>query len=321
MRERKNRMVADTRRGEDARRPESASFDMTASTSVPPQDDLGLRIAALCRHIDASVEADPDAPLTLEALAQRAGISRFHLQRRFKAITGLSPRQYVEAARLRRFKQGLRGADSVTGAIHDAGYGSSSRAYERSAAHLGMTPGQYRAQGQGVALSWAYEDSALGPLLMAASDRGLCFVQFGESRETLLAQLGEEFPQAAITPMPPESAGAFRAWMDALADHLAGGRDRHDLPLDLRGTAFQHQVWTYLLSIPPGELRSYAEVAAGIGKPRAVRAVASACAANRVGVFVPCHRVIRGDGSLGGYRWGLARKRALIDAERGRRPD
>ncbi len=287
---------------------------MTPTTS-PPSDTTAAdldRISALCRYIETHL----DESLTLDHLASRAGLSRFHLQRRFKAVTGVSPRQYIEALRLRRFKSGLRDEAAVTDAIFDAGFGSASRLYERTAAHLGMTPGQYRAGGKGVSLSYAVEQTELGPLLMAASDRGLCFVQFGETEQALLEQLASEFPQASITSMPASSAAQFSAWMQALSAHLQGRAPAVGLPLDLRGTAFQHRVWTYLLSIPAGELRSYTEVAEGIGSPRAVRAVASACASNRVGVIVPCHRVIRGDGSLGGYRWGLDRKRALIDAER-----
>lgn len=294
---------------------------MTSSTpSTPPISDIAAadieRISALCRYIESHL----DESLTLDHLAGQAGLSRFHLQRRFKAVTGVSPRQYIEALRLRRFKSGLRDetapSDAITDAIFDAGFGSASRLYERTSAHLGMTPGQYRAGGKGVSVSYAFQQTELGPLLMAASDRGLCFVQFGADEPALLDQLASEFPQAVIGPMPDSSAAQFSAWMQALSAHLQGRKPAEGLPLDLRGTAFQHRVWTYLLSIPAGELRSYTEVAEGIGSPRAVRAVASACASNRVGVIVPCHRVIRGDGSLGGYRWGLALKRALIDAER-----
>lgn len=275
------------------------------------------RIEALCRYIDAHA----DQPLTLDALAERAALSRFHLQRRFKAVTGVSPRQYLEAARLRLLKSGLRDQPSgrVTDAIVEAGYGSPSRVYERIATHLGMTPRQYRDGGRGTAISYVIDDSALGPLLMAATDRGLCFVHFGDEAAGLLQRLRDEYPQADLQPMPDAARPQFAAWMAALTAHLRGdgaSAPAASLALDLRGTAFQMKVWDYLLRIPSGELRSYTEVAAAIGHPSAVRAVASACAANRVGVLVPCHRVIRGDGGLGGYRWGLERKRALIDIER-----
>jgi AraC family transcriptional regulator of adaptative response/methylated-DNA-[protein]-cysteine methyltransferase len=277
--------------------------------SEPSAD--AARVAALCRYI----EAHSDEPLSLERLAEQAGWSRFHLQRRFKALAGLSPRQYHEAVRLRRFREGLRVTDSVTTAIVDAGYGSSSRLYERSAAHLGMTPKQYRKGGEGVALSYACEPTELGILLMAASDRGLCFVQFADTEAELVDRLRDEFPNARIDRMPAASAPQMTAWMSALGAYLSGRQRQLELPVDLRGTAFQHQVWRFLLQTRPGDVLSYAEVAAAIGKPKAVRAVASACAANRVGVVVPCHRVIRGDGSLGGYRWGLDRKRALLAVE------
>ncbi|WP_428311499.1 methylated-DNA--[protein]-cysteine S-methyltransferase [Hydrocarboniphaga sp.] len=280
---------------------------MNPNTKTP-----NAKIEALCRYIDEHA----DEPLTLAALGERAGMSSFHLQRSFKAATGVTPRQYAEAARLRVLKSGLRSGESVTHAIVDAGYGSPSRVYEKVATHLGMTPGEYRRGGLGTAISYAAFESELGWLLMAATDRGLCFVQFGDGVDALIAQLRSEFPQADIGEMGGQARPQFQAWMAALAQQLRGARTAAGLPLDLRGTAFQMKVWAYLMRIPSGELRSYSEVAEAIGHPKAVRAVASACAANRVGVLVPCHRVIRGDGGMGGYRWGLERKRALIDAER-----
>jgi AraC family transcriptional regulator of adaptative response/methylated-DNA-[protein]-cysteine methyltransferase len=210
----------------------------------------------------------------------------------------------------------LRAGVPVTGAIYGAGFGSASRVYERVATRLGMTPRQYRGGGKGVAISYAVARTPLGLTMMAATDRGLCAVLFGETERALLAELQREYPGATITPMDAGARAPFAQWMAALAAHLEGTRPRLDLPLDVRGTAFQMKVWSFLERIPYGEVRSYAEVAEGIGAPKAVRAVASACAANRLAVAIPCHRVIRGDGGLGGYRWGLARKRALIDAER-----
>ena len=270
------------------------------------------KIRALCRHIQENVGES----LTLEQLGARAHLSPFHLQRTFKAVLGVTPREFVEACRLDTLKRGLRGKASVTGAIYDAGFGSTSRVYERMATRLGMTPKQYRAGGAGVELSYAVSETPLGLLMMAAGDRGLCFVQFGESEPELVQRLRAEYPGAAIMEMSTRSRAPFAQWMRALAEHLSGTRTSLELPTDLRGTAFQMKVWNYLLKIPYGELRSYAEVAQAIGKPRAVRAVASACAANRVALVIPCHRVIRGDGGLGGYRWGLERKRSLIDQER-----
>ena len=285
----------------------------SSKSTAPLSIEMRSRIEALCRYIDAN----PEQSLSLAALAERARLSTFHLQRSFKSLTGVTPRQYAEAARLRLLKSELRSGESVTGAIVDAGYGSASRVYERVATHLGMTPGQYRAGGENTQISYAVDESPLGWLLMAATDRGLCFVQFGEHADELIARLKAEYPKAEVTPMSEPARPQFEAWMAALAAQLRGSRTAAGLPLDLRGTAFQMKVWDYLLKIPSGELRSYSEVADAIGHPKAVRAVASACAANRVGVLVPCHRVIRGDGGLGGYRWGLERKRALIDAERG----
>jgi AraC family transcriptional regulator of adaptative response/methylated-DNA-[protein]-cysteine methyltransferase len=257
-----------------------------------------------------------DAALPLARLAEEAGMSPFHFQRSFKAVIGVSPRDFQAAERLARFKTRLREGEPVLTATFDAGYGSASRVYEKVGAHLGMTPSAYRAGGAGEAIVHALCDTALGPLMMAATARGVCFVQFGADADTLLAQLAAEFPRAALTPAGPEAAPHLDAWMAALADHLAGASPRPNLPLDLRGTAFQVSVWRFLLSVKPGEVVSYSELAAGVGAPRAVRAAASACAANRVAVLVPCHRALRADGGMGGYRWGLERKRALLDAER-----
>ncbi|HEY0974480.1 MAG TPA: bifunctional DNA-binding transcriptional regulator/O6-methylguanine-DNA methyltransferase Ada [Solimonas sp.] len=275
------------------------------------------RIEALCRHI----EAHADEALDLDALAQRAHLSPFHLQRRFKAVTGVTPKQYLDACRLRRLRTQLRDGETVTRAIQDAGFGSASRVYERVATRLGMTPKQYRAGGAGLVISYASATTPLGPTMIGATDRGLCFVQFGENEKALLAQLRGEYPGATLEPMREAAHTEFARWMQALSAHLAGAQRALDLPLDLRGTAFQMRVWQYLQTIPYGEVRAYAEVAEAIGAPRAVRAVASACAANRVALLVPCHRVIRGDGGMGGYKWGLARKRALLDRERSTRAE
>ena len=271
-------------------------------------------VTDLCDHIRR--ECDGGAPLTLEALAARAGLSPAHLQRTFRATVGLSPRRYAELCRLERLKGELREGDSVTGAIYAAGFGSSSRVYERADSRLGMTPGEYRAGGEGVAITWAAADTALGTLLLAATDRGLCSVQLGGSPRQLLARLRSEYPHAELRPMDAAAAPAFEAWMEALRRHVDEGRPHGDLPLDVRASAFQERVWSFLRSIPWGETRTYGEVAAAIGAPRAVRAVARACASNPVALAIPCHRVIRGDGSLAGYRWGAGRKRRLLEGER-----
>lgn len=273
-----------------------------------PMDE---RMRALCRYIEDHPEEAP----TLDALSRMANLSPFHLQRRFKAAIGVTPRQYAEACRLRLLKRSLRGGDSVTGAIYTAGFGSTSRVYERVASRMGMTPGQYRAGGAGVEISYATAWTPLGLLLMAATDRGLCFVQLGDSGEKMVERLRAEYPAAMLSAMPAGAKDPFRQWMQALCDYLRGKRGDLNLPTDIRGTAFQLQVWDYLCRIPCGEIRTYQGVANAIGRPGATRAVANACAANRVALVIPCHRVIRGDGGLGGYRWGVERKRALIARE------
>jgi AraC family transcriptional regulator of adaptative response/methylated-DNA-[protein]-cysteine methyltransferase len=228
----------------------------------------------------------------------------------------VTPKQYVEAHRVAKLKTELRQAKDVTAAVYEAGFGSSSRVYERADTHLGMTPRQYRQGGHGVAITYTAVPSPVGLAMMGATARGICFVQFGESGEQLLDALRREYPAATLEPAAHPAPAAFRQWMDALSAHLAGAGGAPDLPLDIQATAFQTRVWEYLRTIPSGQVRSYGEVAAGIGQPSAVRAVARACATNRVAVLIPCHRVIRGTGALGGYRWGVERKQALLDRER-----
>ena len=269
-------------------------------------------IHALCRYIDTH----SDEALTLGQLAEQAGLSRFHLQRTFKAAVGLSPKQYLEACRMRSFKTGLKQSKDVTVAVYNAGFGSASRVYERAERRLGMTPSRYRQGGRGLSISYVTVESPLGPLMLGATDRGICFVQFGADEAALLESLQKEYPGAYLEPMAAPG-DAFRQWTAALNRYLAGESPRPDLPLDVRATAFQMRVWNYLQSIPYGEVRSYSEVAAAIGQPSAARAVAGACASNRVALVIPCHRVIRGSGELGGYRWGLDRKRQLLELERG----
>ena len=291
----------------------------------------GLRPCLRCRPLEPArdtrtgaaidkvwryVRANAGGPITLDDLAAHAGLSRFHLQRAFKSAVGITPAQYVEACRLAHFKRRLRGGASVTDALYGAGFGSSSRLYERVDTRLGMTPVQYRAGGSGVAISCGSAKTPFGTLMVGATDRGVCFVQFGESHAALLAAIRAEYPAAGIAEMRRPYPAPFDAWIESLVDHLADARQSIDVPMDVRATAFQLKVWRYLQSIPAGEVRSYAEVARGIRRPAAARAVARACAANPVALVVPCHRVIRGDGGLGGYRWGLERKRALLDRER-----
>jgi AraC family transcriptional regulator, regulatory protein of adaptative response / methylated-DNA-[protein]-cysteine methyltransferase len=275
-------------------------------------DWVGPAIRDICNYIEVT-----DHSLSVTHLASRARMSVFHFQRCFKKIMGVTPGQYLTARRMKRFKESLRVSKDVTEAIYDAGFGSSSRVYERSGTSLGMTPKQYRQGGAGVVMTYAPISTSVGLMMVAATDRGLSFVQFGETEGQLLELLVKEYPAARVQPMTEPHHPDFEKWVEGVRKHLTGQEPHLSLPLDLRATAFQMRVWNYLQSIPYGEVQSYSEVAAGIGQPRAVRAVANACARNRVALVIPCHRVIRGTGELGGYRWGLARKRALIDHERG----
>ena len=281
-----------------------------------PNDQTLEKLVGLARFITDHA----DESLTLERLARRVHLSPSRLQRVFKAVFGVSPKKFQQAARGERFKTLLREGADVTEAIFESGYGSTSRVYGRSMHDIGMTPKAYRAGGVGEKISWTCRDTVLGPLLMAATDRGVCFAQFGEDEESLLELLRGEFPRALLEAYDGSGSKRLQQWIDALNAYLQQRQPRPEVPLDLRGTAFQIRVWEFLLSLKEGDVISYAELAQGIGKPRAARAAASACAANRVAVLVPCHRILRGDGGLGGYRWGLERKRALLDAERaGRR--
>lgn len=273
-------------------------------------DLLAATVAELCRQIDA----DADTPLPLAELARRAGYGAYHLHRRFKALTGLTPRAYRDAARLRLLKERLRDGSSTTDAIHAAGYGSGSRVYESADAQLGLTPGQYRAGGSGAVIAHAGFDTAFGRMMIGATERGICFAEFGEDDDALLTKLASEFPHARL--VPAGDGPQLRLWAGLIAAYLDDLRSAPLLPLDPQGTAFQRLVWDALRAIPPGETRSYAELAAAIGRPSSSRAVAAACAANRLAVLIPCHRVLRGDGTLSGYRWTPARKRKILDGEK-----
>lgn len=276
------------------------------------RDPAAAQVEGICRYL----EDNADQAIKLDDLADLVGMSPFHLQRSFKAITGVSPKIYQANARLRLLKTELRSGDSVTDAIYAAGYGSSSRMYEKVDTQLGMTPVQYRKGGEGVAISYAFAETPVGLLMMAATDRGICFIQFAESKGALIDMLEREYPAATHMPMAEPPSDQFEAWITALTQHLAGRLPHLDLPTDVRGTAFQLKVWRHLQTIPYGTTASYGEVAEGIGQPSAVRAVATACASNVAGTIIPCHRVIRQSGELGGYRWGIERKRAIIDRER-----
>jgi AraC family transcriptional regulator of adaptative response/methylated-DNA-[protein]-cysteine methyltransferase len=280
-------------------------------------DPTAQRMREMCRII----EQNATERLSLASLAAKAGMSPFHFQRGFKAVVGVTPKQYMEARRLEKLKSSLRQCRDVTEAVYDAGFESSSRVYERADTRLGMTPKQYREGGKGMIMTYVTIATAFGPMMVAATDRGISSVQFADDESELLKMLQAEYPQAQLKRMARPYHPDFARWTSALRDHLAGNQPHLGLPLDIRATAFQMRVWNYLQSIPYGEVQSYSEVASGIGQPTAARAVARACASNKIAVLIPCHRVIRGTGDLGGYRWGLARKRTLIDYERRHRED
>ena len=265
-----------------------------------------------CRLIEAHETGTP----SLAELGAELGVSQYYLQRTFKKIVGVSPRQYAVAHRVNQFKARIKDGGTVTGALYDAGYGSSSRLYEKADAELGMTPASYARGGAGAQIIYTVAACELGHLLVAVTGRGLCAVRLGDSEAELEGTLREEFPEASIG----KDAESLGEYVEIILRHLAGQQTSLELPLDVRATVFQRRVWSYLQTIPYGEVQSYGEVAARLGQPTAVRAVARACAANTVALVVPCHRVIRGNGELGGYRWGLARKRALIDRERSSKP-
>jgi AraC family transcriptional regulator of adaptative response/methylated-DNA-[protein]-cysteine methyltransferase len=271
------------------------------------------KIRQVCRHIREHCESGET--LDLETLGEAAGWSPFHLHRTFKAVLGVTPKQFVDACRVAALKTKLRQGGSVTAAVYDAGFGSSSRVYERVDTNLGMTPGEYRDGGKNVSISYAFVKTPLGLLLVAATGRGLCSVQFGENAESLFEELQREYPEAHLS-QSPAGEGELAAWKKALTEFLEGETVPLHLPIDVRATAFQLKVWRYLQTIPAGEVRTYGEVAKAIGEPGASRAVGTACGANKVALVIPCHRVIRGDRGMGGYRWGLERKTALLETEK-----
>lgn len=249
--------------------------------------------------------------ITLAALAEHLGSGASHFQRTFMRIVGISPRAYHDALRARRFRGELRSGTDLSSAVYDAGYGSMSRVYERSPTGRGMTPAIYRGGGRGSTVTYTILDSPLGRLLIAGTTNGICAVMLGDRDAMLEADLRAEYPQAELT----RDETAFGPWVRAVTAHLGGRRPHLDLPLDVQGTAFQWKVWRHLQAIPYGQTRSYSEVAMAIGSPSAVRAVARACATNKVCLVIPCHRVVAKDGGLAGYRWGLARKKKLLQKE------
>jgi AraC family transcriptional regulator of adaptative response/methylated-DNA-[protein]-cysteine methyltransferase len=270
-------------------------------------DHHNNQVQAICRYIEQHL----DDPITLSRLGAEFRISPFHLQRTFKRVLGVSPKAYADSCRMRLVKQGLQAGHTVTRALYDAGYGSSSRLYERTGSQLGMTPDRYRRGAVATTIRYTCAASPLGRMLVAATERGICAIHFAATDDELVEGLKREFPFAVRKHDPP----SMRVWVQALRSQLDGHPLSQELPLDIQATAFQRRVWSYLQSLPLGATRSYGEVAKAIGQPTAARAVARACATNPVAVAIPCHRVIREDGDLGGYRWGLDRKRTLLDLE------
>jgi AraC family transcriptional regulator, regulatory protein of adaptative response / methylated-DNA-[protein]-cysteine methyltransferase len=270
-------------------------------------DETAVLVAKACRLIDNSEEE-----LSLDALATRVGRSSSHFHRLFKATTGLTPKEYADAHRAARIREGLMKNTSVTEAIYDAGFNSSGRFYEKSKELLGMTPTQYRTGGANEEINFALGQTTLGSILVASSKKGVVAILLGDDPDKFLRELQDRFPKAKLI-------GADKEY-EKLVAHVVGFIEAPNqglnLPLDIRGTAFQQRVWRVLQGIPAGKTVSYAEIAKKIGSPKLVRAVAGACAANNIAVTIPCHRVVRTDGSLSGYAWGIDRKRQLIDRER-----
>lgn len=272
------------------------------------RDPQAALVRRVCRWIDEHLEDK----ISLAEIGMQISLSPYRLRRTFKRVLGITPRQYADARRLHWLKGKLRKGETVTRALYDAGYGSSSRLYERAPDRLGMTPATYRKGGQGIRIGYAIADCPLGRLLVAATDRGVCAVYFGDSDRGLAAALAAEYPAAEIH----RGNGDVDRWAGALVRHLEGQHPHLDLPLDVRATAFQWQVWQELRAIPYGSTRTYGEIARRLGEPGAARAVGRACATNPVSIVVPCHRAVREDGGLGGYRWGVERKARLLARER-----
>jgi AraC family transcriptional regulator of adaptative response/methylated-DNA-[protein]-cysteine methyltransferase len=277
-------------------------------SGVSPDAAQRAMVRRACAHIDSA-----EGRVSLEQLATSAGMSRFHFQRVFKRIAGMTPFEYGRARRVTRLRRELGERQSIVGSIFGAGFGSSSRVYERLDTTLGMTPGQFRQGGAGLEITWSVAPCSLGQLLVATTDRGVCAVEFGQDEAELTRRLAARFPRATLTAARP-GASRVIARIASIVEQPARA-SRTPIPLDVQGTAFQRRVWKALEQIPAGATRSYGDVAAIVGAPAAARAVARACAANPVAVLIPCHRVVRGDGEPGGYRWGVARKRALLARE------
>jgi len=292
---------------------------MTAvpANPVPAAKTLSAPQLALVRAACAHIGRLDGQSVTLAELASEVGLSPWHLQRLFKRAMGVTPRDYADARRARRFRKELKNGETVAGATYVAGYGSSSRVYEDSRSQLGMTPASYAKGGKGARIAYAIVESALGRLLVAATGIGVCFLALGDDDAALARELRAEFPKADEIVSDEE---AIAPALDILLRHLAGEAPHPSLPLDVRATAFQRRVWQELLAIPYGETRTYSQIAERLGVPKGQRAVGRACATNPVSILIPCHRALRQDGAMAGYRWGVERKRALLDHESRRAP-
>ncbi len=284
----------------------------TRPAAAPPGKAVSKPQLALVGRACALIDERAGERVTLGELGERLGVSPWHLQRLFRKVMGVSPRDYADALRSGQFRRQLRQGESIAGATYGAGYGSSSRVYEVAGQQLGMTPATYARGGRGASIVYAIVDSPLGRLLVAATEAGVCFVSLGEDDGELVAALEAEFPEADSITRDDARVGPS---LDALIAYLAGETPHVDLPLDVRATAFQRRVWQELIAIPLGETRSYSEIAERLGLPKGQRAVGRACATNPVSLIIPCHRALRESGELGGYRWGLKRKRALLEHE------
>jgi AraC family transcriptional regulator, regulatory protein of adaptative response / methylated-DNA-[protein]-cysteine methyltransferase len=271
-------------------------------------------------YIDNHIANLGDERITLEVLGKQSGLSPYHLQRKFKELLGLTPSQYQRARKSELLKGELKRGETVSRATFGAGYGSSSRVYSDSDRRLGMTPATYRRGGAGAHIDYVLAKTSLGTLLVGATERGVCAVTLGDDEKTLEVALEREYPAATRTRVTTPSS-SLSVWIAEIVEAVDSDRVRLDIPFDIQASAFQWKVWRELQKIPFGETRSYGEIASAIGAPKAVRAVASACANNRVAVVIPCHRVIRQSGALGGYRWGLERKRLLLEKERATREE
>jgi AraC family transcriptional regulator of adaptative response/methylated-DNA-[protein]-cysteine methyltransferase len=294
----------------DAAAAEAAGF-RPCKRCRPAEDSAAARHLAAIGKACALLRDSETAP-SLDRLAAAAGMSRYHFHRVFKQVTGTTPRDYARAQRLGRFADALAAGENIAASVYAAGFGSSSRAYEAAPQGLGMTPGRRRRGGDGETIRFVTLETPLGHALVAATARGICMTALADDPAELVAQLRARFPAASLVAEDAE----LRAWAERIVHFITQPQESLDLPLDIRGTAFQARVWRALRKIPLGHTASYAEIAAAIGAPKAVRAVAQACAANRLALIVPCHRVVRSDGGLGGYRWGVEKKRALLARER-----